>query len=60
MLQQAIERNRAKWKKWRKYEAVLRRIRLRIFHYQDQGKLLKAERIMLRCKQILKPLWESR
>lgn len=60
MLQQAIARNREKWKKWRKYEAVLRRIRLRIFEYQDAGKMLKAERIMLRCKQILKPMWEAR
>lgn len=58
-MEKAIERNRAKWARWRKYEAVLRRIRLRIFDYEDQGKFLKAQRVILRIKKIMEPLWEA-
>ena len=42
-----------------KYEAMLRRIRLRIFDYEDSGKLGKAERIMERIKTICGPMWRS-
>lgn len=32
--------------RFHKYERMLRRIRLRIFDYEDQGKLDKAQRII--------------
>ena len=55
-LRQAIRENR----RFCKYEAMLRRIRLRIFDYEDQGKLEKAHRIVEKIKAICKPWWEKR
>lgn len=55
-LRQAIRDNRRFWK----YEKLLRRIRLRIFNYEDQGKLEKAQRVIQRVKRICGPMWERR
>jgi hypothetical protein len=55
-LKQAIRDNR----RFRKYERMLRRIRLCIFDYEDSGKLDKAERIIARIKAICGPTWEKR
>lgn len=58
-LQDAIERNRRKWARWRKYEAMLRRIRLRVFDYEDSGQSEKAEQVVRRIKKILAPKWAA-
>jgi hypothetical protein len=55
-LKQAIWENR----RFCKYEAMLRRIRLRIFDYEDQGKLSRAERVIARIKAICGPMWQKR
>ena len=55
-LRQAIRDNR----RFHKYERLLRRIRLRVFDYEDQGKLDKAQRIIQRIKLICGPWWERR
>lgn len=55
-LRRAIRDNR----RFHKYEAMLRRIRLRIFEYEDQGKLDRVERIIARIKAICGPWWEKR
>lgn len=46
--------------RFHKYERMLRRIRLRIFDYEDQGKLDKAHRVIARIKVICGPWWERR
>lgn len=53
---------RALWENRRfcKYERTLRQIRLRIYEYEDQGKLEKAQRVIERIKVICGPTWESR
>ena len=43
-----------------KYERMLRRIRLRVFGYEDAGKLDKAERVIARIKVICGPAWDKR
>ena len=53
-LLQKIERNRQRQAQLKKYRAILRRIRLRIFDYQDAGKGEKADRVMRRCMKILR------
>jgi hypothetical protein len=55
-LKQAIRDNQ----RFHKYEAMLRRIRLRIFDYEDQGKLEKAHRIIKNIKLICGPWWDKR
>lgn len=55
-LRQAIRDNQ----RFCKYEAMLRRIRLRIFEYEDQGKLDKAQRVIERIKVICGPWWTKR
>jgi hypothetical protein len=55
-MKQAIRDNQ----RFHKYEKVLRRVRLRIFDYEDQGKLAKAQRIIERIKAICAPWWEKR
>jgi hypothetical protein len=55
-LNQAIRDNR----RFHKYERLLRLVRLRIFEYEDQGKLDKAERVIARIKAICGPTWEKR
>lgn len=58
-LEKKIEENRRKQARYRKYERVLRRVRLRIFDYEDEGaeKFAKAQRVIKKCKAILQPLW---
>jgi len=58
-LQEAIKRNQARQARFKKYERVLRRLRQRIFDYEDAGKGEKADRILKRCQTILAPLWEA-
>ena len=55
-LRQAIRDNR----RFCKYERLLRQIRLRIFDYEDQGKLEKAHRIIEKIKAICGPWWTKR
>ena len=55
-LRQAIRDNR----RFHKYERTLRRIRLRVFQYEDEGKLEKAQRVIERIKIICRPTWEKR
>ena len=55
-LQQAIWENR----RFCKYEAMLRRIRLHIFDYEDLGKSDKAQKVIARIKAICGPTWEKR
>ena len=55
-LQKAIRDNQRHFK----YERMLRRIRLRIFDYEDAGKLEKAHRIIAKIKVICGPRWEAR
>jgi hypothetical protein len=55
-LQQAIRDNR----RFHKYEKLLRHIRLRIYDYEDAGKLEKAHRIIEKIKTICKPWWDKR
>ena len=55
-LKQAIWENR----RFHKYERLLRRIRLRVFEYEDSGRLTKAERVIARIKTICGPMWEKR
>ena len=59
MLEQAIERNRIQQFRFRRAERILREVRLRIFDYEDEGKLEKAKRVIEKCKAILMPLWEA-
>jgi hypothetical protein len=42
------------------YERTLRRIRLRVFQYEDMGRSDKAQRIIERIKQICGPMWRKR
>ena len=55
-LKQTIRDNR----RFHKYERILRRIRLRVFGYEDAGKLDKAERVIARIKVICGRAWEKR
>jgi hypothetical protein len=55
-LREAIWVNR----RFHKYEAMLRRIRLRTFEYEDAGKLDKAQKVIERIKVTCGPMWEKR
>lgn len=57
----AIDRNRKREARRNKAERTIRRIRQRIFDYEDIGPamLAKAQRIMERCKVILRPRWQA-
>lgn len=55
-LKQAIRDNQ----RFHKYERLLRHIRLRIYDYEDEGKLEKANRIIDKIKTICKPWWDKR
>jgi len=48
-MKQAIQRNRQR----HKYRTVLRRLRVRIFEYEDAGKGEKATKLMKRCERII-------
>jgi hypothetical protein len=60
-LAEAIAANRYRQARYRKYEGVLRRLRQRIFDYEDRGPetYAKAFYLIERCKEILQPLWEA-
>ena len=55
-LREAIRDNQRHFK----YERMLRQIRLRIYEYEDAGKLEKAQRVIAKCKAICGPRWEAR
>lgn len=55
-LQRRIRENR----RFHKYVRLMRRIRLRIFEYEDQGTLEQAQRVIERIKLIWGPRWERR
>ncbi len=55
-LQRKIRENQ----RFHKYERMLRRLRLRIFEYEDAGKLEKAHRVIAKIKVICGPMWERR
>lgn len=59
-LQDAINRNRDRQRRYEKAERLLRAIRLRIFDYEDLGKAEQANRIMEALKARLAPLWAER
>lgn len=46
--------------RFHKYERMLRRIRLRIFDYEDARKLDKAHRVIAKIKVTCGPWWERR
>lgn len=58
-LTQRIELNRRKQLRYKKYTNLLRRIRLKIFDYEDEGKSEQASRIITKCKVILEPYWQA-
>jgi hypothetical protein len=60
-LQAKIEENRRRHARYKKAERLLRKIRQRIFDYEDRGDEVytKARRIMERCQVILAPLWRA-
>ena len=58
-MKNAIEKNRKRTARFRKAERILRLIRQRVFDYEDAGRGEQADRIIARCKRILKPLWEQ-
>lgn len=49
------------WKdaRFRKAERILRRIRQRIFDYEDMGKLDKAHKVMDYLQNVLAPYWAA-
>ncbi len=55
-VKRAIRDNR----RFHKYERLLRQLRLRIFDYEDDGRLEQAQRIIDRIKVICGPWWEKR
>ena len=55
-MKRAVRDNR----RFHKYERLLRHIRLRIFDYEDSGKLEKAQRVIERIKVICRPMWMKR
>ena len=55
-LRQAIRDNQ----RFCRYERLLRRIRLRVFQYEDDGKLEKAQKVIARIKVICGPMWQKR
>lgn len=55
-LRRAIRDNQ----RFHKYERTLRRIRLRVFQYEDEGRSAKAQHIVERIKRICGPMWEKR
>ncbi|OYW23720.1 MAG: hypothetical protein B7Z55_03255 [Planctomycetales bacterium 12-60-4] len=55
-LREAIQDNQRHYK----YERMLRRLRLRIFEYEDAGKLGKAHRVIDKIKAICGQRWEKR
>ena len=61
-LHKAIEKNRFKQARFKKAEILLRRLRQRIFDYEDisTDKGAQASRLIERCQKRLAPLWTAR
>ena len=58
-LQQALARNRMRQARFKRAEITLRRVRQRIFDYEDAGLLVKAKKVMATCQRVLAPLWRA-
>lgn len=58
-LEQSIRRNRIRAARYKRAERILRRVRLRIYEYDDMGKADKAARVIATCQRILSPLWRE-
>ena len=41
----------------RRYEKIIRQIRLRVFDYEDDGRGEKAARVLAKCKAICAEQW---
>ena len=41
----------------RRYEKIIRQIRLRVFDYEDDGRGEKAARVLAKCKAICMEQW---
>lgn len=54
MMEDAIRRNRVRQHRLKRARKVLRAVRLRIFEYEDAGKLAKARRVIARCERVIK------
>jgi len=59
MLQQAIARNRIRQARFKRAEITLRKVRQRVFDYEDAGKGEKASKVIATCQRILAPKWEA-
>jgi len=59
-METAIRKNRIRESRRDKAERMLRKMRQRIFDYDDAGLGDKAARVMARCKAILALLWNAR
>lgn len=58
-LSEAIEKNRKREARFDKAERMLRRLRLRVFDYEDNKRADQCGRLIDRCKERLKPRWEA-
>ena len=58
-LEQAIVNNRKREERFNKAERMLRRLRQRVFDYQDAGRGEQADYLMLKCKKRLAPRWKA-
>lgn len=66
LLKDAIKLNQRKQARYKKYERILRRLRQRIFDYEDYDaandnshQYDKARYLMTRCQDILAPSWQQ-
>ncbi len=59
-MSESIALNRKRTIRFKKADRLLRRMRQRVFDYEDSGQSEQADRIIKRCKRILMPLWEQR
>lgn len=60
MLKEKIADNRFRHERYGKAERLLRRLRVRIFDYEDAGNGDKASRLMQRCQERLAPFHRAR
>jgi hypothetical protein len=54
-----LKRNIRDNRRVRKYERLLRHVRVRTYEYEDAGKLEKAQRVIARLKILCGPTWEK-
>ena len=59
-LQESIRRNRIRQARYKRAETTLRKIRQRVFDYEDAGKSDKASKVMATCQRILAPFHQAR